>query len=158
MNCSQSTELFAPPPWGGQFLHFYFVLATLTFILGNFLQYSSIWPFKQLLECPPCAVPLYHYLLQEKFRLAAFIIDFSKVFSMIFCGCLATGRGTDSAPADRGPKTGRSMPQAAPCPPSPLIFFVTTCPGWVICHRAAFLWCGSLFSCSVSGIDFPSSG
>lgn len=40
-----------------------------------------------------------------------------------------------------------------------LLFFVTTSPSqeWVICAPAAFLGCGSRFSCSLSGIEpwFP---
>ena len=40
-----------------------------------------------------------------------------------------------------------------------LLFFVTTspCQEWVICAPAAFLGCGSRFSCSLSGIEpwFP---
>ena len=43
----------------------------------------------------------------------------------------------------------------------PLLFLVTTslCQDWVICVPAAFLGCGSRFSCSLSGIEplFPAT-
>ncbi|KAH9523295.1 hypothetical protein Btru_066326 [Bulinus truncatus] len=74
----------------------------------------------------------------------------------------ATRDAQRRAPAGESRQTGRAgdnghvlIPITGPRKSPVLLFFVTTspCREWVSCAPAAFLGCGSRFSCSLSGIE-----